>query len=60
MTDTDGLEYEVAVRDAYILYVTENVPYMREGWTPVCFIEFLESEELHTYLEVIRAWTGTS
>lgn len=54
MFDTDGLEYEVAVRDAYILYVTENASRLREGWVPVCFPEFLESEELHTYLAESR------
>ena len=54
MPDTDDLAYEVAVRDAYVLYVTENVPRLKEGWVPVCFPEFLESEELHTYLAESR------
>ncbi len=39
---------------AYAKYVTDNMDRIAEGWVPVCFEEFEESEECENYLERLR------
>ena len=41
-----GLEAGRAEAQAYSRYIQANAHRMREGWQPVCFDEFMESEFL--------------
>jgi len=46
----EGRMSELQQLRAYVAYVEDNLERMqRDGWQPVCFEEFIGSEECETY-----------
>jgi hypothetical protein len=41
---------EIASLEAYTYYIEDHMDDFRDGWVPVCFGEFAESEECFLYI----------
>lgn len=51
--DTPEIVRLIAAYDMYIIDAFDDQDKIDSGWTPVCFLEFIESEECANYLAMI-------